>query len=182
MRIRPGSSAAVDGVHVVDKGFHSLVYAADGLVDCMLDGTVLTLKAGKVALDVIVYLDGLERAVVSIHEGADFVDLFLEGLAYERSKLEVEGRNGLASVHLVLDGLHGDAGEHTGGFYPLCGTGFPVAGPESVLKDDVQGMLDAGEGLCRIVVLVVNMNIVVGYRVAHVIGKQAFINITLCGL
>ena len=43
----------MDGVHIVDKGLHRLVYATDRLVDGMLLGTFLTLQSVQRLLDIV---------------------------------------------------------------------------------------------------------------------------------
>ena len=44
--------------------------------------------------------------IILARERSDFLELLLEGISYERRKIEVEGRDGLTSVHLVLNRLH----------------------------------------------------------------------------
>ena len=171
----------MDGVHVVNKGFHCLVHTAHGLVYSMLEGAVTALQSGEVTLKIIVNLGGLEVLIIGIHNGAHLVNLFLEGFAYEGSQVEVEGGDGLTTVHLVLDGFHGNAGEDGCGFYALCGTGLSVTCLETMLKNDVQGMLDAGEGLGGIVVFVVDVDVVAGNGLTHGVTEEAFVHIALGG-
>ena len=173
------AAAAVDGVHVVDERLHRLVDAADGLVDGMLEGAVAALEADEVALDVVVDPDTLEIAVVHVEQLADLVHLFIEGLADERGEVEVEGRDGLAAVHLVLHRFHGDAGEDGGRLDALGRAGLAVAGAEAVLEDEVQRVLDAGQGLGRIIVLVVDMDVVLRHGVADIVGEEALVHIAL---
>ncbi len=139
------AATAVDGVHVVNESLHGLVYAAHGLVDGVLLCPLLALKADEVTLEIVVDLCALEFGEVLVLHGAHLVDFLLVGLAYVRSKIEVEGGDGLAAVHLVLDCFHGDTCKHRGGLDPLGGTGLTVTGLETVLKDEVQRVLDAGE-------------------------------------
>ena len=52
-----------------------------------------------------------------------------------------------------------------------------MAGEETVLEDLVKRMLDTGKALGRIVVLVVNVDVVVSYRILHLLRKQALVNV-----
>ena len=147
----------------------------------MLESAVTALQADEVTLDVVVDLRLLEVAEVGVEHVADLVHLFLEGLAHERGEIEVEGRDGLAAVHLVLHRLHGDAGEDGRGLDALRRAGLAVAGLEAVLEDQVQGVLDAGEGLRGIVVLVVDVDVVLGDGLADRVGKEALVHVALRG-
>ena len=176
------AAAAVDGIHIVYEGLHCLVNPADGLVDGMLESTLGALQAGKVALDVIINFGGLELGVVGVHHCRHFVDFFLKSLADVRSEIEVEGGDGLAAVHFVLDRLHGDTGQNRGSLDSLCRTGLSVAGFQAVFENHVEGMLDAGKGLGRIVVLVVDVDIVSGHCIADIGGEKALVNVALGSL
>ena len=57
-----------------------------------------------------------------------------------------------------------------------------MTGEESVLKNLVQRMLDAGKALCRIIVLVVDVDVVVLYSLLHIVGEHALVHIGFCGL
>ena len=87
-----------------------------------------------------------------------------------------------AAVHLVLHRLHGDAGEDGRRLDALRRAGLAVAGLEAELQDLVQRVLDAGQGLRGIVVLVVDVDIVVGDRLADRVGEQDFVHVALRGL
>ena len=53
---------------------------------------------------------------------------------------------------------------------------------ESVFKDLVQRVLDAGKALGRIVVLVMDMDVVVLDSFLDIVRKHALIHVRLCGL
>ena len=57
-----------------------------------------------------------------------------------------------------------------------------MAGEEAVLEYLVERMLDAGEGLGRIVILVVDVDISVLHGLANVLGQQALVHESLGGL
>ena len=88
----------------------------------MLDHPFLSLDAYQITFDVVVYREIVKVAVVLAVKFADFLEFLLEALADKRSHVEIESWNCLSSVHLVLDGLHGDTPQDTGGLYPFCRT------------------------------------------------------------
>ena len=51
-----------------------------------------------------------------------------------------------------------------------------MTGCESMLQDDIEWMLYAGKGFRRIVIFVVDMNIVLFYSVTDIIGQKIVIN------
>ena len=77
----------------------------------LLHGTVVTLEAGEIGLQVVVYLLVVEVGVVRVVVGLEFLEFLDEGLADEGGEVEVEGGYRLSAVHFILDSLHGDAGE-----------------------------------------------------------------------
>ncbi len=176
------ASAGVDGVHVVDKRLHGLMHPAHCLVHGMGLDPLAVLETVQFHLYIIVYGSVLEAAVIDALESGGLVDLLLIGFSHEGSQIEVKRRNGLTAVHLVLHGLHGYAGEHRRGLYPLGGTGLAVTGLKAFVEDLVQRMLEAGEALGGIVVLVMDMDIAAIDRVPHVLGQEAFVHIGLGGL
>ena len=72
-------------------------------------------------------------------------------------------------MHLVLDCLKRDAGEDAGGLDPLCRARLSVAGEEAVLEDLVERMLDTCKALGRVVVLVMDMQVVAFNRFLHIL-------------
>jgi len=173
------ATTGVDGVHVVNEGLHRLVDAADGLVDGVLAGALGSLESDKVALDIVVNLGGFQLAVIFVLHFGNLVDFLLEGLPDIGSEIEVEGGDCLAAMHLVLDCLHGNAGEDARRFNPLRRAGLAVARLESMLENQVERVLDTGQGLRRIVVLVMDMDVIVLHRLADIFGEEAFIHIGL---
>ena len=119
--------------------------------------------------------------VVSVIVLGELSKLFLECLANERCQIEVECRDGLATVHFVLNGLHRDAGKHAGGLDTLGRSALAVTRLKAVLKHYVQWVLDTGQALSRIIVLIVNVNIASGDRFPYVLGEQALVDIGLRG-
>ena len=52
-----------------------------------------------------------------------------------------------------------------------------MAGEETVFKNLVERVLDAGKTLCRVVVLVVNMDVVVLDSILYILRQHALIHI-----
>ena len=176
------ATTRMDGVHVVDKGLHGLVHAAHGLVDGMLLGALASLQPVQRFLQIV-----HQRLVVQV-----FITLAVQVLqcfqffdirqAHVGSQIEVEGGNGLSAVHLVLAALHRDAGQHGGRLDAPSRPRSTVSGNESAVQDVVQRMLHAGQRLRRIVVLVMDVQIVVLHGVAALRRQQIVIDEGLGGL
>ena len=170
------ATTGMDGVHVVDKRFHGLMHPSHGLVDGVLHSPLLSLEFVHRLLDIVVEWPVVVFRKVKPHDRLHVLEFFLETGAHERSEIEVESRNGLSSVHLVLCSLHGDAGEHACGLYSLCWSRRAMSGSKSVVEDVVERMLHARERLGRIIVLVVDVQVVVLHRFPGVIRKEVVIN------
>ena len=91
-------------------------------IDGVLDNTVIALDTYKIALEVVVDLHIVESCIVLAVDLSDLVELLLESPSYERRHIEVECRDGLATVHLVLYSLHRDTSEDTCSLDSLCRT------------------------------------------------------------
>ena len=84
--------------------------------------------------------------------------------AHEGGEIEVEGRDGLSAVHLVLCALQGDTRQHSGCLDALGGSGRTVPSGKPVLQDVIQWVLAAGERLGGVVVFVVYVQQIVCHR------------------
>ena len=86
----------------MDEGLHGLVYAVDGLVDGVLLQSVVALKAVEVGDEVVV--DGCVHEVCEALacQLLEVAQLLLVARPHEGREVEVEGRDGLSAVHLVL--------------------------------------------------------------------------------
>ena len=127
------SSTRVDGVHVVDEGFHRLVNACHGAVDGMLLDACIAFQSVEWAVDVVVYLSLVQVFEVVTIEIFQIFHLFYIRGAHEGGEIEVEGRDGLSTVHLVLCALQGDARQHGGCLDALGGSGRAVSSGEPML-------------------------------------------------
>ena len=54
-----------------------------------------------------------------------------------------------------------------------------MAGFQAVLEDLVQRVLDAGQGFGRIIILVMDVDVVAGHRFPDIAGQQALVHVTL---
>ena len=135
----------------------------------MLDDAVVSLYTHKVSLQIVVYRYIIETCVALAVDLTDLIELLPECPSYERSHIEVKCRNSLTSMHFVLDCLQGNTSENARSLNSLRRAGLTVACEESVLQDLVQRVLDAGETLGRVVVLVVDMDVIVLYSFLYVL-------------
>ena len=169
-------------VHIVDERLHGLVHTLHSLVDGMLAYALSAGKTGQRGLDEILYLAVVQFAVVLGIQIFQHLDFLYETLAHVWCQIEVESRNSLTAVHLVLHSLHADTAQYRSGLDTLCRTALAMTGLETVLQDSVQRMLDAGQRLGRIVILVVDVQVVVAYSLLHLIAQQIVVHERLCGL
>ena len=154
----------MDGVHVVDEGFHRLVNARHGAVDGMLLDACIAFQSVEWAFDVVVYLGLVQVLEVVTIEIFQIFHLFYIRGAHEGGEIEVEGRDGLSTVHLVLCALQGDARQHGGCLDALGWSGRAVSSGEPMLQDVIQWVLAAGERLGGVVVFVVYVQQIVCHR------------------
>ena len=175
------AAPAVDGVHVVDKGLHGLVYTAHGLVDGMLQDAFASFQSVERFLQKV--LDGcvIQFAVVLGHELLQHFHLLDERGAHIGCQVEVEGRDGLSAVHLVLGCFHADTAEDAGRFDAFGRTALSVPGLKTVGENLVERMLYAGEAFGGVVVLVVDVEVVAPHGFACVLREQVVIDERLGG-
>ena len=105
-----------------------------------------------------------------------------ESGADEWGEVEVERRNGLSAVHLVLRYFERHACKYGGGFDAFGRTAFAMSGDESVFKYAVERVLNACQTFCGVVVLVVDVDISGTYGIARLGAQQVIVDKRLCGL
>ena len=160
------TTATVNGVHVVYERLHGLVHTTHGLVDGVLTGALATLQSVERFLQIVhqrLVVHILKVFAVEILHSLQLLNVAHTNV---RSQIEVECRNSLSAVHLVLSALHRYTCQHAGRLNALCGARCSVTGSKSVLQDVIQRVLHAGERLCWVVILVVNVQIVMLHGVA----------------
>ena len=166
----------------MDKRLHSLVHTSHGLINGMLLGTLLTCQSIEWLLDIIhqrLFIEILVTLTVQILKGFQFLNIAHTDIGCQ---IEVEGRNRLSAMHLVLTALHGDTGQHRSCFDTLGRARGTMTGNKATVKDIIQRMLHTGERLGGIVVLIMDMEIVVLYGITALFGEQIVINKGLRGL
>ena len=109
----------MDGVHVMDKRLHCLVDAADSHIDSVLFQSFVSFETIQVFLQVILDFSVLQIVEIPVLQHCQLGNLLDICLSYIRRKIEVECRNGLTSMHFILDRLHGNTCENRSGLYPL---------------------------------------------------------------
>ena len=173
------AASGVNRVHVVNECLHRLMHPAHGHVDGMLFHPFLALDADQVALDVIVDRRILQRAEVNAFQCGKLVDFLLVCLSYEWCQIEVKCRNCLTSMHFVLYGLHGNTSQDSCRLNSFGRSRFAVPCVESLIQNLVQRVLETGETLGRIIIFVMDMDIAVVDSLADILGKQAFVHVSL---
>ena len=90
----------------MDEGLHCLVYTTHGLVDSMLLGTFLARQSVKGLLDIIhqgLVVEVLVTLTIQVFQGFQLLDIAHADVGCQ---IEVEGWDGLSTVHLVLAAFH----------------------------------------------------------------------------
>ena len=170
------ATTRVDGVHVMDKGLHSLMDAPNGLVDGMLLGPLTSTQSVQRLLEIV--YQGFVVKVVIVFSIQVFQILQFLNVAHADigSQIEVESRNGLSAVHLVLCALQRYTSQHRCRLNTLGRTRGSVTSYESTRQNVIQGMLHAGQRLSRIVVLIVDVQVVMLGSITALLRKQVVVN------
>ena len=84
-------------------------------------------------------------------------------------------------MHLVLASFQRDASQYSCSFNTLSRTARSMTSGETMLKDDIQWVLNASQTLGWIIVFVVDMNVVVHDGVANILWKEVIIDKWLGG-
>ena len=156
--------------------------AAHSLVDGKLEQALVAIETVERSLQIVLDLcraEIIETATLKLLQRPHFL---LVGIAHIGSEIEVESRNGLTSVHLVLTSLQGDASQYGCRLDALGRTGRSVTCRESVAQDDIERMLHTGERLGGIIVLVVDVEIVVLHSQTRILREQVVVHERLGGL
>ena len=102
----------MDGVHIMDESLHRLMHTAHGLIDGVLLGALLARQPVERLLEIVYQRLIVETLVVLAVQFLQRLEFLYIGHAHVGSQIEVEGRDGLATVHLVLGALHRDTSQH----------------------------------------------------------------------
>ena len=145
------------------------MHAVHRLVHSVLLGAILTLQSVEGLLKIVhqrLVVEVFIALAVQFFECLQLLDISQSHIG---SQVEVEGRDGLTTVHLVLAALHRDTSQHRGRLDTLGRARGTMSGYETTGQDVIQRMLHAGERLRRVIVLVVDMQIVMLHSVAAVL-------------
>ena len=170
----------MDCVHVVNEGFHGLMHPTDRLIHGMLQTAQFVVEAVEGAFDIIFQRCVVEGFQVDIHYLLGLFQLFYIRLAHVWGKIEIECRYSLTSVHLVLSCFQRYARYHTGCLNAFCRTALAMTCHKTMLENFIERMLHAGQRLGRVVVFVVDMDIVVQHGLTHLLAQQIIIHKGLC--
>ena len=106
----------MDGIHIVDKRLHGLMHTSHSLVDGMLLGTLLTRQAVERLLDIIhqrLLIEILIALTIQVLKGFQLLNIAHTDIGCQ---IEIEGRDCLSAVHLILTALHRDTSQHRSRF------------------------------------------------------------------
>ena len=148
------------------------MYTGHRFVDGMLTGTISTLQAIQRGLEIVhqrLVVQVLQALAIQVFECFQLLDI---AQAHEWCQIKVEGRNSLSAVHLVLSALQRDTSQYAGRLDTLGSTRGTMSGSKTVLQDVVQWVLHASKTLGRIVILIVNVQIVMLNGVATLLAQQ----------
>ena len=148
----------------------------------MLLGTLLTSQSVKRFLDIVhqrLVVEILVALAIQVLQCLQFLDIAHADVG---SQVEVEGRDSLTAVHLILGTLHRDTCQHRGRLDATGRTRSPMPGYKTTVKDMVQRMLHTGERLRGIIVLVMDMEVVPLYGVAALFREEVVVDKRLGGL
>ena len=162
----------MDGIHVVDECFHGLVYTVHGAVDGMLFHALVALHEKQVFGEIVIDRCIIEMLQVGSGEVFNVLHFLYITFAYIRSEIEVECRDGLSSMHFVLYGLHGDACHDGSGFDAFGRARLAMSCHEAIVQNLVERMLDASKRFGRIIILVVDVEVIVLYRPKRFFGQK----------
>ena len=157
LSIRLGKSHFHKGkINPRDQVFQSLIEAFSlGLI---VGETRMNLT-DTIGNSLLVYLDSLVSRFETDGESESSYKAFDKSFAYPRSHKEVESRNGLPSMLLVLIGLEYNRSQCSVALYALWSTNTPVLSEETTLVEILKVVLYASCCLGWIIVKVVNMDI-----------------------
>ena len=142
---------------------------AHRLVDGMLLNTLLTRQTVERFLDIIHQRLLIKILIVlasQILKGLQFLNITQ---SYIRSQIEVEGRDSLSTVHLILCTLHGDTSQYRGRLNALGRARGTMTRDKTTSQDVIQRVLHTGERLSRIIILIVDMEIVMFYGITAIL-------------
>ena len=176
------TATRVNRVHIMNKRLHCLMHPSYSLVNGMLLGTLLAGKTVKRLLDIVHQRLIVQVAIVLAIQILQSFQLFNIAHTHVWSQIEVEGRDSLTTMHLVLGTLHRDTSQNRRRLYTLCRTTGTMTGNKSAGEDIVERMLYTGKRLRRIIILVVDVQIVMLHSIATLFRKQIVIDERLRGL
>ena len=119
----------------MDKRLHGLVHTRYGLVDGMLYDAVLARQSVQRLQQIVGQFLLIEMGIVFSIQFFQVLDFLDEAVAHVGGKVEIECRDGLSAVHLVLGCFQRDASQDTGSLDAFGRARFAVSGREAVFQN-----------------------------------------------
>ena len=170
------STTRMDGIHVMDECLHSLMHSSYGTVHSLLthavDASLVAKRFNQIVLDLLC----VEFRILLSFILLKATELLQIGHVDVWCEIEVESRNCLSTMHLILSSLERNTRLNTGSFYTLSRTALGMSSLQTMLKDGIKRVLYAGKRLGWIVVLVMNMYITALHGTLHLFVKQIVID------
>ena len=170
------STTRMDGIHVMDECLHSLMHSSYGTVHSLLthavDASLVAKRFNQIVLDLLC----VEFRILLSFILLKATELLQIGHVDVWCEIEVESRNCLSTMHLILSSLERNTRLNTGSFYTLSRTALGMSSLQTMLKDGIKRVLYACKRLGWIVVLVMNMYISAFHSSLNLFIKQIVIN------
>ena len=135
----------VDGIHIMDECLHRLVDTSHRLVDGMLTHSVDARQLIEGLFEIIHEHLIIELTVVLSVEVLQCLQLLDIGQTHIGSQIEVEGRNSLTAMHLVLGTFQRDTGKDGCRLNTLGRTAGTMTGNKTLCQDIVERVLYTGQ-------------------------------------
>ena len=166
----------MDGIHIMDECLHSLMHATYGTVHGLLthavDASLVAKRFNQIVLDLLC----VEFRILLSFILLKATKLLKIGHVDVWCEIEVESRNSLSTMHLILCSLERDTSLNACCLNALGRTALGMSGLQTMLKDGIERVLYTGKRLGWIVVLVMNMYITALHGTLHLFVKQIVIN------
>ena len=163
-------------IHIMNESLHTLVHTLHRLVDSMLLDTLAPSQARERRLQIIIDLHIIKLAKVLCIQILQLLDLLDIALAHERSQIKIKSRNSLTTMHLVLHRLHTDTAQYRSRLNTLGRAALTMPRLKTIFQNLVQRVLHTRQRLRRVIILVVDMQIVVLDRLLDIITQQVVVH------
>ena len=151
---------------------HATYGTVHGLLTHSVDASLVAKRLNQIVLDLL----GVEFRILLSFILLKATELLQIGHVDVWCEIEVESRNCLSTMHLILSSLERNTRLNTGSFYTLSRTALGMSSLQTMLKDGIKRVLYACKRLGWIIVLVMNMYISAFHSSLNLFIKQIVIN------